>query len=128
MSEQRKAWTTYIVLRLLFFVVPFAALYALALALGFSMTLAGITAAVLAALIGVSLSILLLSKPREEASESIYAWRNRDRTADDIAEDEVLDSGVAGEEASGGTGSGTGTGIGAGTGPDADADAERTSS
>ena len=128
MSEQRKAWTTYIVLRLLFFVVPFAALYALALALGFSMTLAGITAAVLAALIGVSLSILLLSKPREEASESIYEWRNRDRTADDIAEDEVLDSGVAGEEASGGTGSGTGTGIGAGTGPEADADAERTSS
>ncbi|WP_461640329.1 DUF4229 domain-containing protein [Leucobacter sp. BZR 635] len=91
MSEQRKAWTTYIVLRLLFFVVPFAALYALGLALGFTMMMSGIIAAVLAALIGVSLSILLLSKPREEASESIYAWRNRDRTTDDIAEDAVLD-------------------------------------
>lgn len=90
-SEQRKAWTTYIVLRLLFFVVPFAALYALGLALGFTMMMSGIIAAVLAALIGVSLSILLLSKPREEASESIYAWRNRDRTFDDVAEDAVLD-------------------------------------
>lgn len=90
-SEQRKAWTTYIVLRLLFFVVPFAALYALGLALGFTMMMSGIIAAVLAALIGVSLSILLLSKPREEASESIYAWRNRDRTVDDVAEDAVLD-------------------------------------
>lgn len=78
-------------LRLLFFVVPFAALYALGLALGFTMMLSGIIAAVLAALIGVSLSILLLSKPREEASESIYAWRNRDRTADDVAEDAVID-------------------------------------
>ncbi len=90
-SEQRKAWATYIVLRLLFFAVPFAALYALGLALGFTMMMSGIIAAVLAALIGVSLSILLLSKPREHASESIYAWRNRDRTADDVAEDAVLD-------------------------------------
>ena len=90
-SEQRKAWATYIVLRLLFFIVPFAALYALGLALGFTMMMSGVIAALLAALIGVSLSILLLSKPREEASQSIYAWRNRDRTADDVAEDAVLD-------------------------------------
>lgn len=91
MSEQRKAWTTYIVLRLLFFAVPFAALHALGLALGLTMMASGVVAAVLAMLIGVSLSILLLSKPREEASESIYAWRNRERTADDVAEDAVLD-------------------------------------
>lgn len=90
-SEHRKAWTTYIVLRLLFFVVPFAGLYALGLALGFTMKMSGVIAAILAALIGVSLSILLLSKPREEASESVYAWRNRDRTADDVEEDAAID-------------------------------------
>lgn len=78
-------------LRLVFFVVPFAMLYVLGLALGFSMMMAGVVAAVIAALIGVSLSVLLLSKPREEASASIYEWRNRDRTADDIAEDDALD-------------------------------------
>src|SRR5699024_478873 len=86
-NEQRKAWATYTVLRLLFFAVPFAALYALGLSLGFTMILSGIVAAVLASLISFSLSVLLLSKPREKASESIHDWRNRDRTTDDIAED-----------------------------------------
>lgn len=80
-------------LRLLFFVVPFAALYALGLSLEFTMALSGIIAAVIAALVGVSLSVLLLSKPREQASASIYEWRNRDRTEDSIAEDTALDHG-----------------------------------
>ena len=91
MSEQRKAWITYSVLRLLFFIVPFGLLYALGLSIGMSMTASGATAAVLAALISVSLSLLLLSKSRERASESIHDWRNRDRTADDIVEDEAID-------------------------------------
>ena len=91
MSEQRKAWATYIVLRLLFFAVPFAALYVLGLSIGLSMMLSGVIAAVLATLIGVSLSILLLSKPREQASESIYDWRTRERTSDDIAEDAAIE-------------------------------------
>nr|WP_255529517.1 DUF4229 domain-containing protein [Leucobacter edaphi] len=71
-------------MRLLFFAVPFALLYFL-----------GIwpwLAAVFAALIGVSLSIIFLSKPRATASESIYDWRNRDRTADDIVEDDAVES------------------------------------
>lgn len=80
-------------LRLLFFVVPFAALYVLGLSLGFTMALSGAIAAVIAALVGVSLSILLLSKPREQASVSIHEWRNRDRTEDSIAEDAALDHG-----------------------------------
>lgn len=93
MSDHRKAWITYSALRLLFFAVPFAGLYALGLSAGWSMTMAGVVAAVLAMLIGASLSILILSKPREQASESIYAWRHRDRTDDDIAEDAALDRG-----------------------------------
>lgn len=90
-NEHKKAWGTYIVLRLLFFVVPFALLYVLALSMGISMTISGMIAAVLAALIGVALSMLLLSKTREQASVSIHEWRNRERTADDIVEDAALD-------------------------------------
>lgn len=83
-SNPRSAWFIYIVLRLLFFVVPFALLMLLGIWPWLS--------AVFAALIGVSLSIIFLAKPRATASESIYDWRNRDRTADDIVEDDALDS------------------------------------
>lgn len=98
MSEYRKAWITYSLLRVLFFVVPFAALYALGLNLGFTMAMSGIIAAVIATLIAASLSMLVLSKPRERASESIHEWRNRDRTADDIEEDEALSFDETSEE------------------------------
>ena len=84
MSKTRSAWTIYIVLRLLFFAVPFGVLFAIGLKPW--------VAAVFAALIGVALSILLLSKPRATASESIYDWRNRDRTHDDIVEDDAIDA------------------------------------
>lgn len=90
MKNPRSAWITYTVLRLLFFAVPFALVYLLGLSLRFSPMLSAIIAAVFAALISISLSLLLLSKPREVASESIYEWRHRDRTADDIAEDEAI--------------------------------------
>lgn len=96
MSDHRKAWITYTVLRLLFFAVPFAGLYVLGLSLGWSMMLAGAVAAIIAMLIGASLSILLLSRSREQASESIYDWRNRDRTEDDIVEDAAVDRGSEG--------------------------------
>lgn len=82
---------TYTALRLLFFAVPFAALYVFGLSLGMTMFMSGVVAAVIASLIAVSLSVLLLSKQREQASVSIYEWRNRDRTADDIAEDAAID-------------------------------------
>lgn len=88
----RSAWITYTALRLLFFAAPFALIYALGLSLQFSMMLSALIAAVLSALISVSLSVLLLSKPREAASESIYEWRNRERTADDIVEDEAIEA------------------------------------
>ena len=92
MKTPRSAWITYTALRLLFFAVPFALIYVLGLSLRFSMMLSALIAAVLAALISVSLSVLLLAKPREAASASIYEWRNRDRTADDIVEDESVDA------------------------------------
>ena len=83
-NTTRSAWIVYTVLRLLFFAVPFGVL----ILLGLSPWLA----AVFAALIGVSLSVIFLSKPRAAASESIYEWRHRDRTADDVVEDEAVDS------------------------------------
>lgn len=94
-KNPRSAWITYTALRLLFFAVPFALLYVLGLSLQFSMMVSALIAAVLAALISVSLSVLLLSKSREVASESIYDWRNRERTADDIIEDDAMDAAEA---------------------------------
>ena len=78
------AWIVFSLLRLLFFAVPFMVLHLIGWPWYFSVTVA--------ALISVSLSIILLSRPRERAALSIQEWRDRDRTADDIAEDAVLDS------------------------------------
>ena len=88
----RSAWTIYVTLRLLFFVVPFGIIYWLGLQMGFTLALSGGVAAVLAALISVSLSVIFLSRPRAQAAQSIADWRNRDRTADDIEEDSMLDA------------------------------------
>ncbi|MGW9022113.1 DUF4229 domain-containing protein [Leucobacter chromiiresistens] len=109
MNNPRTAWIVYIVLRLLFFAVPFAVLYAI-----------GLTpwiAAVFAALIGVALSVIFLARTRSTASESIYEWRNRRRTADDIVEDEAVDAGAAGGAgASAGAGAAGAAGASAGAG------------
>lgn len=88
MSKTRNAWTVYIVLRLLFFAVPFGLMYVI----GVKVWLA----AVFAALIGVALSVLLLSKQRAVASESIYEWRTRDHgRADALVEDDAVDAAEA---------------------------------
>lgn len=79
--------------------VPFAIIYWLCLQLEFKLALAGGIAAVTAALISMSLSVLFLSKPREQAAQSIVDWRNRDRTADDIAEDAAIEAEDAATEA-----------------------------
>ncbi len=86
-------------LRLLFFVVPFGIIYWLGLQLQFSLALSGGVAAVLAALISLSLSVIFLSRPRAEAAQSIVDWRNRDRTEDDIEEDSALDEGAVDSDA-----------------------------
>lgn len=83
-----KVWALYIVLRLLFFVVPFGLLVWLGTVVWMPVWLA----AILAALIGFSLSLLLLTKPRDSASTTIYDWRQRRRTQDEIEEDTLVDS------------------------------------
>lgn len=81
--NSRSAWLTYSLLRIAFFAVPFGVLYAI----GWAWWLA----LLVATLVAVALSVLVLHKQRSAASESIYEWRNRDRTADDIAEDAAID-------------------------------------
>lgn len=71
-------------LRLAFFAVPFALLYFI----GWPWWVA----LIIAALAGASLSVIFLHRPREAASESIYDWRNRDRTPDDIVEDDAIEA------------------------------------
>lgn len=79
----RRAWIVYTVLRLLFFAVPFAVLYFI----GWPWWLA----LVVATLASVSLSVIFLSKPRDAASTGIHEWRTKERTIDDIVEDEAVD-------------------------------------
>lgn len=80
----RTAWIVYTLLRLVFFAVPFAVLYLI----GWHW----LVAAVIATLVSVSLSIIFLSRQRETAAASVHAWRNRDRTTDDIVEDAAVDA------------------------------------
>ncbi len=95
----RTAWIAYIVLRLVFLAVPFAVL----MIIGWPWWLA----LAVSTLIALSLSIIFLSKPRETASTSIYEWRNRDRTADDVVEDEAVEA----AESIGQTGAAETTGV-----------------
>lgn len=100
-KSTRSAWLLYTSLRLLFVAVPFAIVYWLGLQLGFSIKLSGFVAIIIGALIGVSLSVIFLSRPRSQAAQGIVDWRNRDRTEDDIEEDAALDGETApAEEAS----------------------------
>lgn len=95
--NHRTAWIVYSLLRLVFFAVPFAALYLM----GWPWWLA----LIVAALVGLSLSVIFLSKQRSAASVSIHEWRTKDRTIDDIAEDEAVEA-SAGAAGSGDAGSG----------------------
>jgi ABC-type bacteriocin/lantibiotic exporter with double-glycine peptidase domain len=85
----RTAWLVYSALRIVFFAVPFLVLYFM----GWHWLLA----AVVATLVAVSLSVIFLSKQRQTAAESIQAWRDRDRTADDVVEDAAVDGAASTE-------------------------------
>ncbi|CAG7615687.1 DUF4229 domain-containing protein [Leucobacter soli] len=119
--NHRTAWIVYTLLRLAFFAVPFAALMILLPLGGIGQWPTILISSAAAALISVSLSVILLSRPREAAAESIYDWRLRNRTADDIVEDEALDAAHAAPEPATGaipdadTGSGPGSGRDRGT-------------
>lgn len=82
--NSRSAWVVYVVLRLVFFAVPFAAL----MLIGWSWWLS----AIVATLAAVSLSVIFLNRQRSAASESIYTWRTKERTEDDVIEDEAVDA------------------------------------
>jgi len=80
------SWITYSVLRLLVFAVPLVIL----LLLGIVWWLAVIAAA----LIGLCLSYIFLSRPRNAVSSDLYAVRHRDkpaRTEDDDVEDAAVE-------------------------------------
>ena len=88
----KKAWVWYTILRILFFAVPFG----LIIWMIPGGTTQGITwgvvfAAVCAALISLALSVLLLGKLRNRASQAFYTWRQKERTSDDEFEDEAID-------------------------------------
>lgn len=91
----RTAWIVYSLLRLAFFAVPFAVLMILLPLGGMGQWPTIFISIAVAALISVALSVILLAKPREAAAESIYDWRNRNRTADDLVEDDAVDASAA---------------------------------
>ena len=81
------SWITYSVLRLLVFAIPLAVL----LVLGIAWWIAVIAAA----LIGLCLSYIFLSRPRNAVSTELYRARHRDKpatTADDDVEDAAVDA------------------------------------
>lgn len=86
MSSRRRSVWVFVVLRLVFFAVPFAVLYLL--------NITPWIAAIFAALIGMSLSIIFLSRPKSDVSSSIADWRNRRKTNDEVVEDELLETQV----------------------------------
>lgn len=94
------SWLTYTVLRLLVFAAPLAIL----LLVGLSWWLAVIAAA----LIGLCLSYIFLSKPRNAVSNDLYAARHRDKpvtSEDDDVEDAAVDASSDGGERSPGASS-----------------------
>ena len=81
------SWITYTVLRLLVFAVPLVIL----LLVGVVWWLAVIAAA----LIGLCLSYIFLSRPRNAVSSDLYAVRHREkpvRSEDDDVEDAAVDN------------------------------------
>lgn len=80
------SWLTYTVLRLVVFVVPLIILLVIGIVWW--------AAVIAAALIGLCLSYILLSKPRNAVSSDLYAARHRDKPAPspDDEEDAAIDA------------------------------------
>lgn len=81
------SWITYTVLRLLVFAVPLVILLLLGLVWWFSV--------IAAALIGLCLSYIFLTRPRNAISSDLYAVRHRStpaRSEDDDIEDAAVDA------------------------------------
>lgn len=83
------SWLTYTVLRLLVFIIPLAILLVLRIDWWI--------AVIAAALIGLCLSYIFLSRPRNAVSTDIYEARHRDKpvtSPDDEDEDAAVDAAV----------------------------------
>jgi hypothetical protein len=81
------SWLTYTVLRLLVFAIPLVVLLLLGLVWWISV--------IAAALIGLCLSYIFLSKPRNAVSSDLYEARHREKhvpSIDDESEDAAVDS------------------------------------
>jgi hypothetical protein len=80
------SWLTYTVLRLVVFVAPLVVLLVIGIVWW--------AAVIAAALIGLCLSYILLSKPRNAVSSDLYAARHRDKPAPspDDEEDAAIDA------------------------------------
>jgi hypothetical protein len=91
--QRRNPWVSYVVWRLVFFLVPFAVILPLALSTNMDPPLAGLIAAVMASLLGLSLSYLFLSRRREAVAGALAQARaNRGKkNADETHEDNVVD-------------------------------------
>jgi len=84
------SWLIYTVLRLLVFAIPLAILLVLGIVWWASV--------IAAALIGLCLSYIFLSKPRNAVSSDLYEVRHREKpvpSEDDEVEDAVVDSAEA---------------------------------
>jgi hypothetical protein len=91
--QRRNPWVSYVVWRLVFFLVPFAVILPLALSTNMDPPIAGLIAAVMASLLGLSLSYLFLSRRREAVAGALAQARaNRGKkNADETHEDNVVD-------------------------------------
>ena len=81
------SWITYTVLRLLVFAIPLVVLLVVGVVWWASV--------IAAALIGLCLSYIFLSRPRNAVSSDLYAARHRDKpvtTEDDDVEDAAVDA------------------------------------
>ena len=92
-SAHRKLWVGYVVWRLVFFIIPFAIILPIALATNMDPPLAGLIAAVMASLLGLSLSYVFLSRRREAVANALASARaNRHKkNVDEAHEDDAVD-------------------------------------
>lgn len=91
--QARNPWVSYVVWRLVFFLVPFAVILPLALSTNMDPPLAGLISAVMASLLGLSLSYLFLSRRRDAVAGALaHARANRGKkNVDESHEDSVID-------------------------------------
>lgn len=92
--KTRNPWVAYVVWRVLFFVIPFAVLFPLALSTNMDMFLAGLISALIASLLALALSYLLLSGRRQAVADQLATARANKgaKSRDESIEDDAVDA------------------------------------